>query len=173
MNDISRRKNRRSIRLKNYDYTQSGYYFLTICVHQRECLFGEIVEGNMITNDVGEIVQQTWDHLPNRFPTVAVDSFVVMPNHVHGIIIIKSNADRGVGAALAPPALGDIVRAFKSISAVQGNRILGRSGRPLWQRNYYERVIRNDDELTRAREYILNNPAKWEMDAENPNQPQN
>ena len=127
----------------------------------------------MITNGVGEVVQQTWDNLPNRFPTVAVDTFVVMPNHVHGIIVIKSNTGRDVGAALAPPALGDIVRAFKSISAVQGNRILGRSGRPLWQRNYYERVIRNDDELTRAREYILNNPAKWEMDAENPNRSQN
>ena len=181
-----RRHHRRSIRLKGYDYSQPGAYYVTICVREGECLLGGVTDGAMVLSEAGQIVQRTWDGLPSRFPTVELDTFVIMPNHVHGIVVIVDEpgggAVTGQGAARegaasgAPtrtrgkrPTLGQIVRAFKSISAIQVNRCLGRSGSRLWQRNYYERIIRDENELHRARKYILGNPAKWETgDPENP-----
>lgn len=172
---------RRSIRLKEYDYATTGGYFVTIRTYDKESLFGRIEEGEMILNDGGKTVEMAWQGVPSHFANVTLDEYVIMPNHFHGIIVIKNEF---VGAGLGPPCmkgrhdkkgaasraptLGDIVCAFKSISAIQVNRISSRSGQPLWQRNYYERIIRSEDELDRARKYILDNPTKWEMDKENP-----
>ena len=166
---------RRSIRLKSYDYSRAGAYFVTICTHRRECLFGEVMDGEMRLNDAGQAAQAEWVRLPECFQSIELDEFVIMPNHLHGIILVgaglappggKSAASRG--AASSAPTLGHILRAFKSISAIAVNRLLGRSGRSLWQRNYYEHIVRSENELARIREYIANNPAQWALDRENP-----
>jgi len=156
---------RRSIRLDGYDYRQDGMYFVTICTFQWECLLGEIVDGEMYLSTAGEAVQDAWDRLPARFPGIALDWFVVMPNHVHGILFL--GADPGIGDA-RPVSLGAVVGAFKSLAAIAANRVLAREGTPLWYRNYYERIIRNDRELHRIRAYIEANPANWAQDDDNP-----
>ncbi len=106
-----------------------------------------------------------WHSLPTRFPGVALDEFVIMPNHFHGIIILEPPRR---GAARRAPALGQIIRAFKSLSAIEANRILGSPERPFWQRNYYEHIVRDEDELHRVRQYIRDNPLHWEDDPDNP-----
>ena len=183
------RHHRRRLRLKGYDYSQDGAYYVTICAQHRLCLFGDIVDGKIRLNTAGSAVQVTWNELPRRFAHLRLDAFVVMPNHVHGIAAFvgaglalpgddgaarkgaasstPTRGDAGNGAAGGAPTLGDVVRAFKSLSAIHVNRLLMRSG-PLWQRNYYEHVIRDEDELNRIREYITNNPMQWELDRENP-----
>ncbi len=149
---------RRSIRFQGFDYAQPGTYFVTICTHGREL--------SLIEHAVQDVVQRAWDSLVKRFPTVGLDEFVIMPNHVHGIIFL--NRDAGEGGASPAPALGDVLCAFKSISAIAANGILARAGRPFWQRNYYERIIRDDVELNRIRQYIVDNPRMWAEDPNNP-----
>ena len=161
---------RRSIRLQGYDYSQAGAYFVTVVTQGRKLLFGDVVGGEMRLNAAGEMAQRMWADLPGRFPDVDLDVFVVMPNHVHGIILIGEPARATTRFA---PTLGEIVGAFKSIVTVGYSRGV-RAGmwRPfrgrLWQRNYYEHVIRNEPQLDSAREYIVNNPLQWELDRENP-----
>jgi REP element-mobilizing transposase RayT len=161
------KQERRSIRLKEYDYSLAGAYFVTICAHKRECLFGEVLDGQMRLNDAGRLIQAAWESLPEYYPHVVLDVWVVMPNHFHGVIIL-------VGAGLKPAqtenrhGLPEIVRAMKTFSSRRINEMRGTSGVPVWQRNYFERVIRNDNEMHRSREYIVNNPAKWDLDRENP-----
>lgn len=145
---------RRSIRLPAYDYAAFGYYFVTICTHEREMIFADPA--------ISETVQSTWDSLAKRFATIELDEFVVMPNHVHGVVLLQARP----GPA---PTLGKVIRAFKSISAIAVNRFLDRHERSVWQRNYYERIIRLDRELESVREYIRNNPLGWDVDPENPN----
>lgn len=169
---------RHSIRLKNYDYSQSGIYFVTICAWQRECLFGDLANGEMALNDVGRVVQDEWRRLPKQFPMVELDVSVIMPNHIHGIISIVGaqfiapgmcGRDRDVkGAMNRAPTVGEMVRAFKARCTHAINILRNNRGCPVWQRNYYERIIRDENELSRAREYIANNPMKWELDRENP-----
>jgi putative transposase len=173
---------RRSIRLRDYDYAQAGAYFVTLCVDGREYPLGEIAAGEVQLSDAGKMVAQTWDHLPTRFPNIELDAFVIMPNHVHAIIVITDPpppADPdSVGAGLAlpknqgnprvAPTLGDIIGAFKSISAIACNRLLERSGASFWQRNYWEHVIRDDADLARLRDYIEGNPGKWAEDQYHP-----
>lgn len=178
---------RRSIRLKEYDYTQAGAYFVTICARHRECPFGQVAGDEMVLNDAGRMVQDAWEELPHRFPTIRLDEFVVMPNHVHFIVWLNPPEHVGTqcrGAInCAPttvtpigqsstvdrqrPTLGQVVRTFK---AVITRRIRQAGGHGFaWQRNYYERVIRNDRELNAIRQYIRDNPARWAEDKENPN----
>ncbi|MDD3580050.1 MAG: transposase [Desulfobacca sp.] len=184
---------RRSIRLSGYDYSQAGAYFITFCTHQRQSLLGQVIDGQMVLNAAGQAVWEVWEMLPGRFPTISLGDFTVMPNHVHGIIIIDTTSGAGQvlpknnmhpssgrgaagrapeatsqGAASSAPTLGQIMRAFKSISAITVNRLLGRSGQSLWQRNYYEHVIRDEKSLNRIREYIMTNPLRWHLDRENP-----
>jgi len=187
---------RRSIRLRDYDYSSTGAYFVTICTWQRECLFGNIIDGEMQLNDAGRVVDAVWCTLPERFSHVSLDEYVIMPNHFHAIILLADtvgaiptgrpdvsiptgrpdvdSADkhgRAVGVAPTGPvsgSIGAIMAQFKSNVTKRSNPIRNNPGCPVWQRNYYERVIRNDDELARAREYIVNNPLKWDMDKENP-----
>ncbi|MBI2339239.1 MAG: transposase [Deltaproteobacteria bacterium] len=174
---------RRSVRLSGYDYSQQGAYFVTICVQNRECLLGKIVDRKMVLNEAGEIVQFAWNGLSQRFKNVTLDAFIIMPNHIHGIIMIQRNVGAGLalpvtvngmmgdgmmgGASPAPTSLGDVVGAFKSISAIAVNRLLSRLG-PLWQRNYYEHIIRDEDDLFKIRQYIADNPACWDDDENNP-----
>lgn len=162
---------RRSIRLKGYDYTKEGMYFITICCHQHKCWFGEIENENIILNDYGLIAHNQWADLSTRFSNIELDEFVIMPNHVHGIIIINSS---GSGASPDPtnpntknPTIGGMVGAYKSLVAVDclkifkpknDTRIMGK----LWQRNYYEHIIRNEQSFNRISEYIRNNPKNWQ-----------
>jgi len=167
---------RRSIRLKDYDYSQPGAYFVTICVKGRKLLFGEIIDGQMVINRYGEIVKYTWYDLPNHNDNILLDEFVIMPNHVHGIIIINNVGAGSVGAGSEPApttpttnnSLTEIVRQFKTFSAYRINKIRQMTGVPVWQRNYYEHIIRNENELNKIRKYIVNNPLKWHLDRENP-----
>lgn len=162
---------RRSIRLKGYDYSQSGLYFITICIQNRECLLGKIENDAIKLNSAGEMVKRIWQELPQRFPSIQMDEFVVMPNHLHGIISISSEFLENQSSV----RLGDIVGAFKSISThqyIQGvkeynwQRFQGK----LWQRNYYENIIRDERSLKNIRQYIHDNPQKWKNDRENPTQ---
>jgi len=161
---------RRSRRLKGYDYSQAGTYFVTICTHNRECTFGHILDGEMVLNDAGRMVQAVWDELAGRFSGLELDTFTVMPNHVHGIIVSVGAllaAPSPQGRASPAPTLGDVMRAFKSLSAIRVNRMAMRTG-SLWQRNYYEHVIRDESDLNRIRQYIRDNPACWAEDEDNP-----
>ncbi len=152
---------RRSIRLPGYDYSQPGAYFVTIVTHHREHLFGEIINGDMRLNKMGLIVQYAWHDLPKWHLHVRLGAFCIMPNHVHAIIIL-------VDAAFPKRhALPEIVRGFKSRSAQRINVLRKKPGVPVWHRNYYEHIIRNDDEHNRIHLYLQSNPANWMEDAEN------
>ena len=171
---------RRSIRLKGYDYGSVGAYFVTVCTKNRICFFGKVEDEEMVLNDSGRMIQTKWLELPHRFSHIRLDEFIVMPNHFHGIIII--NNDENVGAPLvgAPgagtrpaPTLGDMVGAFESITTNAYIRGVKQRRWPpfpgkLWQRNYHDRIIRDEDELNRIREYIIYNPVKWSDDEDNP-----
>ena len=168
---------RRSIRLKGYDYSQPGAYFITICTHQNHALFGKIVDGEMQLNNLGRVVQFTWDDLVNHVDNIELGPFVIMPNHIHGIIQIIEPKVGAVGAGSEPartaPApttssshtpLSEIVRQFKTFSARRVNNLRKSTGEPVWQRNYYEHIIRNDQSFQTIGEYILTNPIQWEND---------
>jgi putative transposase len=160
---------RRSTRLPEYDYASPGAYFVTVCAHARGCAFEE--------PEVRRAVEEVWGQIPGHFANVRLDEFIVMPNHVHGILWIVETSVVGAQHAAPLPAsraprakagsLGAIVRSFKAAACKRVNEIRATRGTPLWQRNYYERVIRDGDELGRSREYILHNPLGWDFDGEN------
>ena len=163
--------NRRSIRLTGYDYSQAGAYFVTLVVRDRSSLFGGVVDGAVQLNDAGRLVRDSWEWLAERYPYVTLDEYVVMPNHLHGIIAITNQCRGGSRTAQTlarRQPLGRMIGAFKTVSTKRLNLARKTPGRPIWQRNYYERVIRNDEELTAIREYIVNNPVRWELDKYNP-----
>jgi putative transposase len=184
---------RQSIRLKRYDYTSSGAYFITICAYQRECLFGDIVDGVVNLNQIGLGIQNHWQDLPNRFPYMDLDAFVVMPNHLHGIIWLCDDTARrdkafvsacrmgvqGLGTNASslqphgtqPKSIGAIIQNFKSISTRKINRMTSNVGRTIWQLNYYEHIIRNAESLQRIRQYIHQNPLSWQQDQLHLDQP--
>ncbi|MBI4790898.1 MAG: transposase [Chloroflexi bacterium] len=167
---------RRSIRLRGYDYSQAGAYFVTICEVNRECIFGEIVDGEMCPNQFGEIVLKWWNELPNYYPPVALDEFVVMPNHLHGIIVIT-----GVGAGSSRPitgrhdaaptekrTLGQLIGYIKFQITKEINQVRDAGYAKVLQRDYFEHIIRNEREWNAIAEYIYNNPANWRADLDNP-----
>ena len=153
---------RQSIRLNGYDYSRSGAYFITICTHEREHLFGDIVNERMELNIFCDIALSHWQQLEKHHSTIIMDELVVMPNHLHGIIILKSSIDY-------KKSISEIIRGFKTFSAKAINQERGVSGVPVWQRNYYDRIIRNELELDRVRQYIINNPRNWDVDKNNQN----
>ncbi len=172
------RFHRRSIRLKGYDYTQAGAYFVTLCVVSRECLFGEVVEGVMHLSDLGRIVAAQWNAIPTHFPNASLDVAVVMPNHHHGILVLDGSHPHGPRHpqhqdrrphGTEPGSLGSVLQNFESVATRKVNRLRGTPGWQLWQRNYYEHVIRDEEEANRIRAYILSNPARWASDRENLN----
>jgi len=191
---------RRSIRLKDYDYSSPGAYFVTICAQNREFMFGEISFGEMILNDAGKMIETTWNELPQNYPGVAIDEFIIMPNHFHGIILLTGKnvdiaSERGNHGGIAPTnsaetvramplcspnniehslSLPDVVHRFKSLTTARYRQgVVEYSWRTfpgrLWQRNYYEHILRDEDELNQIREYIRTNPQNWDIDIENPN----
>lgn len=181
-----------SARLKGWDYSSAGYYFITICTGDRECCLGDIENGEMELSGIGEIAEKCWRETPAHFPHTDLDAFVIMPNHIHGIVIINENVNVGGGAdggdvavvveaqnfaplrkphhpspnRFGPQSknLGSIIRGFKigvkkytTINNIQF----------AWQPRFYDHIIRNHKSLNRIREYIVNNPLKWEMDRNN------
>lgn len=205
MRNLSER-NRRSIRLRDFDYTRDGVYFVTICTQHRLALLGEIVDDEMRLNEIGLMVKHWWEELANKFTNVELDEYIIMPNHIHGLIVISSPHPTVVGADLcvcpgqnieppvqetknrgadiaAPlqatpitvekPTLGRVVRWFKVMTTNEYMRNV-KDGKwesfegKVWQRNYYERIVRNDREWNDTRAYIIHNPAQWTEDSENP-----
>ena len=213
-------RRRRPIRLRGYDYTRHGAYFVTICTRNRACLLGDVIEGTTHLSEAGQLAQAVWEDLPRHYPHVQLDAWTIMPNHVHGIIVLTdgdtepdgapsvgaglkpaptTNADAprhhphvhnagasphrphvhdDVGAGFKPApttnasalrhGLPEVVRAFKTFSSRRINASQGTTGTPFWQRNYYEHIIRNEEDLNRIRQYIEDNPARWHEDPENP-----
>lgn len=174
---------RRSIRLQDYDYSQAGAYFVTACAWKRECLFGDIMEGKVQLNGYGETVKRYWNAIPQHFQNTEIYEFVIMPNHVHGIVVIRTGTDvdvvaHSVGAIHELPlqnranrrrmTIPKIIGRFKMNTAKQINQIRNTPGMPVWQRNYYEHIIRDEDDLSRIRQYIAENPFKWDEDENNP-----
>jgi len=163
-----KKHHRRSIRWYGYDYAQAGWYFVTVCTQGHVCLFGRVVDGQMRLNDAGRMVQAVWNQLVDHYARVQTDAFIVMPNHIHGII--ELTADGAVGGVLS---LADVVHRFKTLATkryIDGVNQCGWSAFPgrLWQRNYHEHVIRSERSLNRIRQYIADNPARWADDPENP-----
>jgi putative transposase len=213
-------RHRKSIRLKGYDYSQSGLYFLTICLQDRRCLFGKIVDGKMNLNDAGKISDECWLGIPRHFPNAVLHEHIIMPNHVHGIIeLIKpcpQTNESGISVGveniqpqrneyqkIIPHSIGSIVRGFKTgftkwyrnnsvgvqnFEPLQSSnesssigvenfqplqspnesllsvRVQNFEPRRIWQRNYYEHIIRNENAYHRIADYIINNPQNWEKD---------
>jgi REP element-mobilizing transposase RayT len=148
---------------------------VTVCTVNRQCCFGDIVDGQIYLTDVGQIVERTLLELPSTFPHVELDCWVIMPNHVHIIVILtdapEGGSQRKGGSRTAPTRrkpLGRVIGAFKTMSSKQINRIQDTGGERVWQRNYYEHIIRDEKSLEKIREYIVNNPARWSEDRENP-----
>jgi putative transposase len=189
-----KRHHRRSIRLSGYDYRQAGAYFVTICTYQRELVFDDPV--------LRRVAETLWQRIPRHFPHVELDAWVVMPNHLHGIIVITGDVCRGEASQeilsttepttdvvtdssgrrvagdasplpqrpVGPPpgSLGAIVGNFKSVTARRINRLRRAPGMPVWQRNYYEQIVRDERALNAARRYIMENPVRWAWDTYNP-----
>jgi putative transposase len=168
---------RRSIRFRGFDYSRTGDYFLTIVAHNRRCLFGEIVDGRVELSPVGQIVLSEWRKTPAVRSEIELDECVIMPNHIHGIIRISVGADgirpNNHGAhpnpSRQPRTLGAFVAGFKAAVTRSIRQHLHLQDKPIWQRNYYEHIIRNWKDLNRVRDYIRTNPARWDEDDENPN----
>jgi REP element-mobilizing transposase RayT len=191
--DKQGRSHRRSLRLAGYDYSQPGAYFITLVTKEREYIFGKFIDGLIELSQSGKIVQRVWYELPHHYEYITLDWFVIMPNHFHGIIFIN---DTKSGTSISPKGrklednpilmkssdisqippihphiykqtgLPEIVRALKSYSARRINNLMGTTGRPVWQRNYYEHIIRNQIDLDAIREYIDDNPRRWMEDSE-------
>jgi len=160
------------LRLKDYDYSQPGAYFVTVCVNHRRFLLGSVIDGEMNLSKYGLIVAEFWQWLRSAYPYVCLDEWTIMPNHLHGVIVINHHCRGGSRAAptrechLKP--LGQIIGAFKTVSTKKINLYRQTRGTPFWQRGFYEHVIREEKSLNRIREYILTNPLRWQLDRENP-----
>ena len=168
---------RRSVRLPDLDYTEPGAYFVTLCTRDRRCVFGEVTVDGVRLTPIGEIACDEWRRSADLRAEVQLDTFVVMPNHIHGIVVIRDGnprdrrSPRAHGRApLHRPgrSLGALIAGFKAAATSRINRLSGSPGAPVWQRNYYEHIIRNGEELARTREYIAGNPGRWAEDPENP-----
>lgn len=175
---------RRSVRLKGYDYSNPGAYFVTACAWNRECIFGEIIDGKLKLHELGKVVHREWMRTGDIRQNTELDEFIVMPNHFHGILVINNCMNvsrrgvlrRGVlqyaptNAGLRSPSqtIGAIIRGFKSAVTKSINLLRNTPGIPVWQRNYFEHIIRDEKELFRIRKYIHLNPVQWDIDEENP-----
>lgn len=188
---------KRLARFRDHDYKQAGYYFLTICVHHKESLLGEVKDGKIIPNVYSSIVQNTWNELPKHYENVELDEFIIMPDHIHAIIQLK-DPDVEMGLQLSPEvcngasyleiglplsseicngapikpisttndpikqySLAEVVRGFKTFSAIRIHRARGTKGLSVWQKNYFERIVRNEKELNNIRQYISSNPQRY------------
>jgi putative transposase len=189
----SERYHRRSVRLKGYDYASPGAYLVTICAAERKCLFGQVVTDAMRPNAWGDVVAACWNQIPAHFPNVRLDAFVLMPNHLHGILIIENATDgRGTTSprardyasraptidpvdstgqrfgVLTAQSLPTVIRSFKAAVTQRVRALASKPDLQIWQRNYHEHVIRNEESLNEIRRYIQQNPLRWSLDRENP-----
>ena len=162
---------RKPTRLRDYDYSQPGAYFVTICVQYRKCLFGTIIDGQMKLNEIGEIVVECWNHIPQHFPSVELGDSIIMPNHIHGIIVYPLVGARSPRPPKNSSALGKIVAYFKYQSTRHINQHHNTPGTRIWQRNYHDHIIRDAPDLQRLRQYIQDNPLKWALDQLHPDNP--
>ena len=162
--------------MKEYDYSQNGAYFVTICTQNKQYLFGEVKDEKMILSEAGEMIEKWWMEIRNKFKNIEMDEFVIMPNHFHGIVVMVG-ADLSVCPNMSSEHIGSplhkIVQWFKTMTTNEYIRNVSINRwkpfpRRLWQRNYYEHVIRNEDKLKKIRQYIQFNPLKWHLDRENP-----
>ena len=152
---------RKSIRIPDYDYTQEGWYYVTICVNKHKCLLGEVVEDKMILNQFGIIADEKWQWLENQYNYIKLDKWQIMPNHMHGIIGFIGSCSGSRTAPTKYKPLGRIIGAFKTVSTKTINKIKHSPGERFWQRDFWEHIIRNEQELNRIRSYIIRNPEKW------------
>lgn len=184
----SQTRQRKQLRLKGYDYSQCGSYYITICTQNRSCLFGDVRYGEIVLNDYGKIVQNEWCKTGEIRENIFVEDFIVMPNHIHGIIRVDDDATKGhmqcgnrgdgdvknghmqcaptgnsFGGSVSN-SISTIVKLFKSTTTRQIKQIRNASKSSIWQRGFYDHIIRDEDDLNRIREYIFTNPAKWEED---------
>ncbi|MBN2556683.1 MAG: hypothetical protein JXA97_12150 [Anaerolineales bacterium] len=180
---------RKSLRLQGWDYRSPGAYFVTICTHRRASLFGGIVDDEMRLNACGEIAAKNWQAIPDHYAMARTDEFVIMPNHLHGIVLIEIDLEFVVGARHAVPlhglpreerarfgqseadSLSTIIRSYKSSVTRKINQHHGTPGVRVWQRGLYDHIIRNEDDLDDIRHYIQDNPLQWTLDHENPAAP--
>ncbi|NDV83121.1 transposase [Bacteroides sp. 51] len=150
---------RRSIRLKEYDYSKEGCYFITLCTINKECLFGEIKENTIILNKTGKLIIETWGWLQQQYTFMTIHEWTIMPNHLHAIIELKDTATKN---------LGGIIGAFKTVSTKKFNQIITQNNIQLWQRNYYEHIIRDSRSYDSIINYIRTNPERWIEDSLHP-----
>ena len=172
------RPNRRSIRLPGYDYTSPGYYFVTLCTSGRFCMFGDVVDDVVVLNDLGRIAEEEWQASTGLRKEIELDRYVVMPNHLHGLVFFRSQnplPEEGADPAAQPcqrrprRSLGSFIAGFKSAVTRRINRRRSSAGGRVWQRNYWEHVVRSERALDAIRRYIDNNPARWSFDRYHPN----
>lgn len=157
--------NRKPTRLKEYNYSNHGYYFITICTKGNRRLFGEITDSRIILNQFGKIIEECWQDLPNHYPNCELDYYVIMADHFHGILVLDNRRERSKTLPYKKHyGLSEIIRGFKSFSARKINNILDSKERFHWQRSFYDRIIRNEKELYQIRKYITQNPMKWEIE---------
>lgn len=176
MDQGAKRYHRHSVRLKDYDYSSPGAYFITVVTHKHMCIMGKVISGVMKTNTLGLIAQECWQQIPDHFPNTFIEPFMLMPNHIHGIITIYEDDRSTIYRApttitterFGKPVIGSIptiIRTYKATVSRRARRELGMD--KIWQRNYYEHIIRNQDEMEHISAYILNNPQTWSDDPEN------
>ncbi len=160
---------RQSMRLDGYDYSKPGKYFITIVTKNRKPLLGKIKNNMMKLNELGQIINQSWEWLGNQYDYVVLDEFIIMPNHLHGIIELRG--DRCVSRNTSTPisvkrkSLGRLIGALKTVSTKQINQLQNTPGSKIWQRDFYDQIIRGAEDLNRIRQYIRNNPLEWDQDA--------
>ena len=175
---------RRSIRLRGWDYRAAGHYFVTICSYQRQNTFGDVVDGQMVLSDLGKIIEAEWMKTAVIRHHITLDQFIIMPNHLHGILVFEdptvgasgslaqepntpSTDGRATGTPLQNASLGNVIGQFKSVVTKRFYKSQNSKDIKIWQRGYYERIVRNERELNAIRQYILENPARWAEDRDN------
>ncbi len=175
MPDDYHHNDRKTIRLREYDYSQPGEYFITICTYGKQNIFGTVNEDSVLLSPIGRIVKRCWEDIPKHFKNVELDEFIIMPNHFHGIIILHEHVGTRHAVSLREQfgkpikrSISTIVRSFKSAVTKNVNEMQLSYEVRLWQSRYYDRIIRNDKELDNVRDYIANNPINWQLDGENP-----
>ncbi len=190
-------RQRRSVRLAEYDYGQVGAYYVTICTHNRSCLFGDVMNGTMVLNEIGQVVNEEWAYIELLRPRITLDEYVIMPNHLHAIVLITNKVPPHDARAAHVPisgeqhqaqavgrmrhdcenvwltrpssqTIGSIIRGFKAATTSRLRTATHMPDLKVWQRNYYEHVVRDDADLYRIRDYINDNPLRWTEDEDNP-----
>ncbi len=153
------------MRLPGYNYSQAGTYFVTLCTYRKSTIFGFILNGETMLSDLGMIVREEWRHISKFRPNVQLDQFVVMPNHLHGLVIIEDDYDFASSRTLQAGSLGAIIGQYKIAVTRRAKSSRINYGQNIWQRNYHEHIVRNDKTLNDIRRYIIENPARWQDDS--------